>query len=597
VSFSFFSFFWSLNTTPTVPRYKRAKRRQHDCERAEPNFNHLPSPPPTSSLLSSTDFEQTFIPCSSANGTCPPCVGPDNCVTTTSGEGYAVPLSASVVTPDIQVATQQDTPAPTITQSTAYLALNAPTLVISGVGFNPAGGNTVTFDNATGEISAATATQLTVSLTTAPTLTGPLTAVVQSFDGTSSNMQVATLVAAPTVTLATANLAISAGTLIIRGINFDPTASGNTVQLSSGDANVASATATQLTLLFTSASSLGNLTAVVTSFGGSSGNPVQVATVIAAPTVVPSTAVLATSATTLFVAGSGFDPEMTTASVQLSTGNATITSVTATQLTLLLTAAPSPGPLTAIASSYGGASGQPVQVANIVQAPSITLATANLATSATSLFIAGANFDSTAGGTTVLLNTGNATITSVTETQLTLQLTSPPSVGNLTAVVSSYAGSSGAVQVATATAVTVFPDVTNLASTASALVINGTGFDAAGVQVTLSSGGATVSSITPTQITMQFTSVPSPGVLTAVVASYGGTSGSPVQVANVVAVSVAENAATLAQNAPTLVIGGAGFDPLGCTVALSSGDAIITAATSTQLTVQLTATPSTGEWG
>lgn len=75
-------------------------------------------------------------------------------------------------------------------------------------------------------------------------------------------MQVATIVAAPTVTQNTANILLSA--VLNRG--------------TAGSAS--SATATQLTVTFTTApTSAGAMTAVDTSFGGASGSTVQVATV------------------------------------------------------------------------------------------------------------------------------------------------------------------------------------------------------------------------------------------------------------------------------------------------------------------------------
>ena len=87
---------------------------------------------------------------------------------------------------------------PTVTSSTADLAVNATTLTITGTGFDPAGTNTVVFNNgAVGTASASSTTSLTVTLTTAPTSLGSLTAVVTT-DGFSSGtpVQVAAVVTA-----------------------------------------------------------------------------------------------------------------------------------------------------------------------------------------------------------------------------------------------------------------------------------------------------------------------------------------------------------------------------------------------------------------
>ena len=93
--------------------------------------------------------------------------------------------------------------------------------------------------------------------------------------------QTVTFSSGPSVTSSTSNLAATATTLIITGTGFDTTAGNNTVTLSSGTGTVTSATATQLTITLNTPPSVGNLTAVVTSNGSSSGSPVQVATVVA----------------------------------------------------------------------------------------------------------------------------------------------------------------------------------------------------------------------------------------------------------------------------------------------------------------------------
>ena len=90
---------------------------------------------------------------------------------------------------------------------------------------------------------------------------------------------------APSVTPSTSNLAINATTLTITGTGFDPIAANNTVSFSSGTGTVTSATATQLTVTFNTAPTLGTLGAVVTTNAISSGNEVQVANIVEAPTV------------------------------------------------------------------------------------------------------------------------------------------------------------------------------------------------------------------------------------------------------------------------------------------------------------------------
>ena len=192
------------------------------------------------------------------------------------------PTPAPTMTPVPTTTPAPPTP-PTVTQSLANLARNAPTLTIAGSGFDATtpSANTVALSlGAFGAVTSATATSLNVTLSTQPTSLGSLTAAVTSFGGSSGTaVQVATVVAAPTVTQSLANLASSATALTITGTGFDPTAAGNTVVFSSGVAFVSSSTSMSLTLSVTTPPSVGSLTVVVTSFGGSSGAAVTVATV------------------------------------------------------------------------------------------------------------------------------------------------------------------------------------------------------------------------------------------------------------------------------------------------------------------------------
>ena len=86
---------------------------------------------------------------------------------------------------------------------------------------------------------------------------------------------------APVVTPSSASLDVASPTLVISGANFDPSAAGNVVTLGSGaTGTVTAASSTSLTITFSTQPSAGALSASVTSFGRSSGAPVQVANVV-----------------------------------------------------------------------------------------------------------------------------------------------------------------------------------------------------------------------------------------------------------------------------------------------------------------------------
>ena len=225
--------------------------------------------------------------------------------------------------------------------------------------------------------------------------------------------------------------------------------------------------------------------------------------------------------------------------------------------------------------------------------PVLTTSTSNLPSTAGTLTIDGVGFDPT-GVNAVTLSSGTATVTAATSTSITLGFTTAPTAGPLTAIVATDGVSSGSpVQVAT-----VVPVATGTSSTIGAgtttVTIGGTGFDPTGTNtVVLSSGAATVTSVTATSITITFTTAPTAGTLTAVVVT-DGVSSSPVQVATVLPV-IAESSSGVAADSATLTITGVGFDPSGTnTVGLSSGAATVTAATPTSLTLTFTAAPTAG---
>ena len=189
----------------------------------------------------------------------------------------------------VQVATVVDPPK--VFGSTQDMAINAPTLVITGSGFSttPAN-NTLVFDQgAFGTVTAVNGagTQLTVSFVPppaankAPTTLGPMTVIVTA-NGSNSGpaTQVANIVSMPVVNAVTDDMASNWPTLIIQGSNFSTTPSKNTVVFTSGAVGTVTAVnpgGTQLTVSFVpppatnkAPTSLGAMKAVVTSNNGAS---------------------------------------------------------------------------------------------------------------------------------------------------------------------------------------------------------------------------------------------------------------------------------------------------------------------------------------
>lgn len=254
-------------------------------------------------------------------------------------------------------------------------SVNGGTVVtISGTGFNA--GSTVKF----GTVAATNVTYnpasggqpATLTVTSPAHAAGQVDITVTTGDSTSPIVAAGKFTYAstskPIVYPSAAPLPTDAVTFTITGEHFSPTKAGNTVKLSSGTAIVQSATATSITLLFTSRPTAGTLTATVKTGGASSG-AVQVATAYA--TVTPVTAPLAATAKQFVITGTGFDAKTPANNVvRLSSGAGVVTKATATALTISLTTPPQTGPLLVTSITVGFAESAPlVQVATVVPGP------------------------------------------------------------------------------------------------------------------------------------------------------------------------------------------------------------------------------------
>ena len=238
---------------------------------------------------------------------------------------------------------------------------NAVSFIITGTNFNTrAGANLVYLSSGTAKVTAQTSTQLTITFLTQPNL-GPLYAVIKNPRKKSTKVRVATVVAGIVVTPNSDSRAINAPTLVIAGSGFSATANQNTVTFNLGAVGtVSSATTTQLTITFsTQPTSTGSLTAVVavSTSNGDSGTAVEVATIVAAPTVSLNAAYFPIDDSELIISGTGFDAG--TPANNLVTFNhgavGTVTAATSTQLTVSMDTQPNQtGNFTAFVNSFGG---------------------------------------------------------------------------------------------------------------------------------------------------------------------------------------------------------------------------------------------------
>ena len=394
------------------------------------------------------------------------------------------------------------------------------------------------------------------------------------------------------------HLAANANTVVLNGYGFDSTPGNNTVVFNNGAVGTAtSATATSLTVTFSTKPTAGNLTVVVTTDSIGSGSPVQVASVT--PVVTSSAASLAASATTITISGSGFDPTASGNTVTFNgAATGTVTAATATSLTVTFATAPTAGSLTAIVMTGGASSGAAVQVATV--SPSVTANPATVAASATTITISGSGFDATPGNNTVVFNNGGVgTVTASTATSLTVSYSTKPTAGSLTAVVTADSVSSGSpVQVATVAPVVDTTSNSSLAASAATITINGSGFSTTASHNSVSfNGGATgiVTAATATSLTVTFTAAPNRRQRLERRGHHERRLSARRRKLATVTPSVTSSTTALPINAASIVIHGYGFDTTLANNAVVFGDGAagtVTAATGTSLTVTLGTKPT-----
>ena len=241
-----------------------------------------------------------------------------------------------------------------------------------------------------------------------------------------------TATVAPSVTVNTSKVPVTATTLTIAGTGFDTTAANNIVTFSSGTGTVTSATVTQLTVTFITAPSLGSLTAVVTTNAISSGSAVQVANIVA------NTTTALTSSVNPSVFGQSVTFTATVAPVSPGAGTATgsvefFNGVTSLGIVSLSSGSATSAAITnfgvgthSITAVYSGDSSFGTSTSSVVSQV-VNLGIANTPTFGSPTATAGgftvqiSNYDAnftyggsaTAGGTVTISNTGLVTVSGV----------------------------------------------------------------------------------------------------------------------------------------------------------------------------------------
>jgi len=170
-------------------------------------------------------------------------------------------ISASVLFISSCKNDEETTPSPSITSFTPASGVVGTTVIIIGTNFSTtAASNTVTFNGTAATVTAASATQLTVTVPTGAT-TGKIVVTVNSVTATSSSDFTVTTATSsnPTITSFTPTSGVVGTTVTITGTNFSTTAASNTVTFNGTAATVTAATATQLTVTVPTGATTGKI--------------------------------------------------------------------------------------------------------------------------------------------------------------------------------------------------------------------------------------------------------------------------------------------------------------------------------------------------
>lgn len=161
-----------------------------------------------------------------------------------------------------------------------------------------------------------------------------------------------------------------AGTSVtISGTGFSPTPAGNGVAFNGVAAPVTSATGTALTAVVPSGATTGRVVVTVSGSQATSAQDYTV-TVPGVPTISGFTPASGSAGTTLSVAGTNFNPSTGATSVKLNQSNASVTSITPTQLSFAVPPSTGSGKIRVVTSSGSAASA----IDFIVPPPSIAAA-------------------------------------------------------------------------------------------------------------------------------------------------------------------------------------------------------------------------------
>jgi IPT/TIG domain/Carboxypeptidase regulatory-like domain len=411
------------------------------------------------------------------------------------------------------------TPTPVITSLLPNTGAVGASVIIAGTNFGATQGtSTVTFSGiAVTAVANWSATSITVTVPAGAT-TGN---VVVNAAGVASNGVIFTVTPAPAITTLTPNAGAIGASVIIAGTNFGATqVAGSTVTFNGISAGTAGSwTPSSITVTVPAGASTGNV--VVNAAGvASTGSPF---TVTAAPAITLLSQTSGAVGTSITITGTNFGASQVAGStVSFGGTTAPVTFWSATSIVV-------PVPVGAISGNViVTVAGVPSNGMAFTVAPVLTTLTPNSGPIGASITIAGSNFGTSQGGSTVTFNgTPVTVVTSWSAASLVVTVPAGATTGNVVVTVGAQASNALTFTVTPAPAITTLSQISGAIGTP--ITITGTNFGATQVAGSTVTFNGTTAPVTTWSNTSILVPVPSGATTGSVVVNVAGvaSNGSP----------------------------------------------------------------------
>src|ERR1700680_4727862 len=384
--------------------------------------------------------------------------------------------------------------APSITSLSPTSGAVGASVTITGKNFGSTQGSSTVKFNATTATTITTWSATSIVATVPPgATTGNLVVTVS---GTASNGVSFTVVAAPNITSLSPTSGAVGAAVTITGTNFGSTQGTSTVKFNGTTATVTSWSATSIVATVPNGATTGNVVVMV---GGNASNGSSF-TVVAAPNITSLSPTSGAVGAAVTITGTNFGSTQGTSTVKFNGTTATVTSWSATSIATTVPSGATTGNVVVHASGVDS------NGSTFTVFPSISSLSPTSGAVGASITIAGLNFGSTQGTSTVKFNGTTATVTSWSATSIVATVPNGATTGNVVVMVGGKASNGSSFTVVAA------PNITSLSPTSgavgAAVTITGTNFGSTQGTSTVKFNGATAT-VTSWSATSIATTVPS----------------------------------------------------------------------------------------